>query len=114
MKSHWRFWIRAKSEEKAQKVLQTVFKKAFSNEITSDPKFAPYPKIGGFTATFLLERTNISWEMFVYEMIRLGQLLGYNWSIAGIIEQQCDGFTHQTSIAGLEAINWACDRPLEI
>ena len=110
MKSQWKIWCETKNINTANNLLLKV-KKQLST-IVLDETLAPYEK-GGFVISFWVNHPCVSWNDYVVEVIALGQSLGRNWGINGDITQQVDGWSNESSIPGIQSIQWMCDEQFQ-
>lgn len=109
MRSLWKAWIEAKSEEKALRVFDDL-RQALGREVL-DPRLEPYPKIDGFVVTFWAELESRSWNDSVVELIELGQRVGYGWILRGDIRVDPDGWSNEPSVPGVRSIQWIHGSP---
>lgn len=106
--SDWKVWTETKNEAKARRVLAWV-EDALAREVL-DVTVEPYHK-GGHVVRFRLDHDFSDWPSFVLEVIALGQCVGYGWSLYGDIRTQSSGWSNESSISGVKAMQWMIDSP---
>jgi hypothetical protein len=104
MRSLWKIWIEAKSEQKALRVSEQV-RRILGRE-TEGQDIEPYPKISGFLVRFCVELGGEAWNNCVIEVIEMGQRVGHEWILSGDIGNDPSGWSNQPSIPGVKAIEW--------
>lgn len=104
MRSLWKIWIEARSEEKARRVYERV-RHLLRREVV-DQDIAPYPKTTGFRVAFWVELEGEAWNDCVVELIELGQRVGHAWLLIGDILVDPGGWSNQPMVPGVRAIEW--------
>ncbi|MBV9927872.1 MAG: hypothetical protein JOZ96_22825 [Acidobacteria bacterium] len=104
MNSLWKMWVDARTEEKALKLCERVLERMGRD--ASDKRAEPYPKTGGFVVSFAVGLEHAEWNDAVVEVIALGQRVAHGWALSGSIEDDPDGWSNRTSVAGVESIQW--------
>lgn len=67
---------------------------------------AHYAKIGGWQFTFQITLTGSTWSEQVVEVIGLGQRVGYGWRLSGDVHTMPEGWSNESSVPGVTAIQW--------
>ena len=109
--SHWEISTDTKTEAKCRKVLARVLTKLGYPDL--EVKYEPYWKTKEYSGRFSLILDCSSKEELMFELIRLGQLIGYYWELYGSIETQTDACSRKSSISGVIMMQWAVDIPDE-
>jgi hypothetical protein len=73
--------------------------------------FAPYPKTGGWTFSFHTLLEGASWNVYVVDVIALGQRVAYAWTLSGAVGQSPEGWSTKSRISGVTAIHWWLQTP---
>jgi hypothetical protein len=108
IRSYWKMWTEAKSEEKALRVFERVRRNLGREAL--DRTVEPYPKITGFVVAFWIELESQAWNDSVVEVIALGQRVGHQWTLSGDILTDMDGWSNESSVSGVRSIQWMLDR----
>ena len=108
IRSFWKIWTEAKSEEKALRVSERV-RCNLGREVL-DRSVEPYPKIRGFVVAFWIELESQAWNDSVVEVIALGQRVGYQWTLSGDILTDTSGWSNEAGVSGVRSIQWMLDR----
>ena len=108
IRSFWKMWTEAKSEEKALRVFERV--RGNLGREALDRGVEPYPKIMGFVVAFWIELESQAWNDSVVEVIALGQRVGYQWTLSGDILTGTDGWSNESNVSGVRSIQWMLDR----
>lgn len=108
IRSYWKMWTEAKSQEKALRVFERV--RGRLDREALDRTVDPYPKIMGFVVAYWIEMESQSWNDSVVEVIGLGQRVGYQWALSGNVLTDMDGWSNESSVSGVRSIQWMMDR----
>jgi hypothetical protein len=108
IRSYWKMWTEAKSEEKVLRVFERVRRNLGREAL--DLSIEPYPKITGFVVAFWIELESQTWNDSVVEVIALGQRVGRQWTLSGDILTDTDGWSNESSVSGVRSIQWMLDR----
>jgi hypothetical protein len=108
MKVIFTFFIEAKDEVNAKKVLNQIIEK--NNLCIQLDKIEKYEKINGYKIKTYFQKTNENWEKVAYELIKTAQGLGYNWNLTGNIDDEINMTTNNTKISGLKFLDISCNR----
>ncbi len=108
IRSFWRMWTEAKSEEKALRGFELVRGKLGREAL--DQSVEPYPKITGFVVAFWIELESQAWNDSVIEVIALGQRVGYQWTLSGDILTDTEGWSNEPTVSGVRSIQWMLNR----
>jgi hypothetical protein len=104
MRSLWKVWTEARSEDKALRVFERV-RRILGREAL-DRTVEPYPKITGFVVAFWVELESQAWNDSVVELIGLGQRVGHGWILSGDILVDPSGWSNEPSVSGARSIRW--------
>jgi hypothetical protein len=104
MRSLWKIWVEAKSEDKALRVSERV--RGLLGREAVDQDIEPYPKIAGFLVIFWVELRSEAWNDCVVELIELGQRVGHEWILSGEILGDPSGWSNKPRVSGVKAIEW--------
>jgi hypothetical protein len=104
MRSLWKIWVEAKSEEKALRVSERV--RHLLGREAVDQDIEPDPKIAGFLVVFWVELESEVWNDCVVELIELGQRIGHEWLLCGDILADPSGWSKKPRVPGVRAIEW--------
>jgi hypothetical protein len=105
MRSLWKIWAEAKSEDKALRASERV-RRILGREAV-DQSVEPYPKANGFLVTFWVELGGEAWNDGVVELIELGQRVGHAWILSGDILGDPSGWSNEPRVPGVKAIEWS-------
>jgi hypothetical protein len=106
MRTLWKIWTAAKTEDKALRVSKRV-QAALGREIV-DQGIEPYAKTGGFLVCFSVELESEvwNWNDAVAEVIELGQRVGHEWILSGDVRSDLSGWSNRPSMPGITSIEW--------
>jgi hypothetical protein len=104
MRSLWKIWVEAKSEEKALRVSERV-RRTLGRDVV-DQSIEPDPKTTGFLVAFAVELGSAAWNDCVVELIELGQRVGYGWILTGDILSDPSGWSNEPGVSGVKSIEW--------
>jgi hypothetical protein len=104
MRSLWKIWVEAKSEDNALRVSERV--RHLLGREAVDQDIAPYPKIMGFLVVFWVGLEGEAWNDCVVELIELGQRVGHEWMLSGDILGDPSGWSNKPRVPGVRAIEW--------
>ena len=110
MTSHWILISNTKDLPAATKLLNRV-KGLLDTELVEDSIESHHN--GGHRISFSIHCNSTDWVHFVYETIRIGQLIGRGWSLLGDIESQLDGFSTESVVSGIKQLQFICDKQLQ-
>jgi hypothetical protein len=105
MRSLWKIWIGAKSEDRALRVSERV--QEALGRVAVGHGIEPYPKIGGFLVRFEVELGSERWNDCVVEVVEMGQRVGHAWILSGDVRDDPSGWSNRPRIAGVQAIEWS-------
>ena len=108
IKSYWRVYLNAKSEESATRVMKKVVS-ALDTSIY-DTKIDPYHK-GGHVCTFYTLNGSGSRDGSVIDIIKAGQRVARGWQLLGAIDHEPSGVSNESSISGVDMVTWAIREP---
>jgi hypothetical protein len=104
MRSLWRIWVEAKSEDKALRMFERV--RRILDRDAVDQSVEPYPKSTGFLVVFWVELRSKTWNDCVVELIELGQRVGHAWVLSGDILGDPSGWSNEPRVSGVKSIQW--------
>jgi hypothetical protein len=109
--SFWKISTNTKTEDKCRKVLNQVLTKLDCSDL--NVKYEPHWESKDFSGSFNLTFDYDSKEQLMFEVIRCGQLIGYDWELNGSIENQTAAYSRRSSISGVDMAEWHIDIPDE-
>ena len=110
-KSYWKILTNTKTESKCRRILKQVLKRLDSSEL--DVKYESHWDTKEFSGSFNLSFECESKEELMFQIIKHGQLIGYDWQLNGLIESQTAAYSHKSSIPGVDMAEWHIDIPDE-
>ena len=105
MRSLWKIWVEADSEDKARRISERV-RRTLGREVV-DQSVQPYAKTTGFLVAFWVELGSEAWNDGVVELIELGQKVGHGWILSGDILGDPSGWSNEPRVSGVKAIEWS-------
>jgi hypothetical protein len=104
MRTVWKFWLTAKTKQKAVSVSDNVFRQMEVTPVTV--AIEPYEKTGGFVVRCELELECLSWDNCVVTTIGMGQSIAHQWILFGDVYRGVSGWSKNPSVIGVDAIQW--------
>jgi hypothetical protein len=104
MQAYWSVWSDATSEVSARRVAMRLLRQL--GRPANQLAFFPYPKTGGCMFTFQTDLEGGTWNDYVVDAVELGQRVAHAWSLSGDVRRGPEGWSTQSRIAGVTAIQW--------
>lgn len=108
MKARWKIFVEAKTEQKADKVIQKFFDQLSLDH--TDLEISAYHK-GGFAASFTSTLPVENWAETVVITLHEAQHVGRNWILSGDITQELDAWSNDARISGIKSMQLVLERP---
>ena len=105
MRSLWKIWVEAKSEDKALRISERV-RRALGGEVVGQ-SVEPDPKTTGFLVAFWVDLGSEAWNDGVVEVIELGQRVGHGWILSGDVLGDPSGWSNEPRVSGVKAVEWS-------
>ena len=109
--SFWKISTNTKTEDKCRKVLNRVLAKLNCSNL--EVEYEAHWDSKEFSGSFNLSFDCSSKEELMFEIIRCGQIIGYDWELNGSIESQTAAYSRRSSISGVDMAEWHIDIPDE-
>jgi hypothetical protein len=102
--SHWKTWLNTDKEQKARAIVKWLRERLGLD--LEQLQIEPYPKTGGYVASFAIPLRSQTWNGDVVEVIALAQRIGRRWTLLGDVHNDLSGWSNECSVTGVVSIEW--------
>lgn len=108
-KSFWKISTNTRTKEKCQKILKQIITKL--GHLATEVEFEQHWDSKEYSGNFAVLFDCSTKEELMFELIKSGQLIGYQWELSGSIENQTAAYSHESSVSGVKMAEWHVDIP---
>jgi hypothetical protein len=105
MQCFWTVFVDANTRQKASAIASKL--EELANTTFQEVEVLPYHK-GGHEIRFWVEHDTAEWPLMVYEVMQMSQRMGYQWIIAGDIEEEFSLTSTKAKTPGVKMLSCWC------